>query len=122
MVALPKFARPAMLMLALAGLSASTLAIAQDSKQPAKKAKDVDGKVVINQGKDGKYRFSIYSGKKYMGGQSNFVGYATFDEAAEAFEEFKLVVNAAGKPVVGKKSESGAKEMKEPKKSKKGDK
>lgn len=121
MPAAPTVARFALLLVALVSLAGSTPGVAQDEKKPAKKAKAKadDAKVMINQGKDGKFRFAIYSGGKFAG-QGGLGGYETFAEAAEAFEEFKTIVNAAGKPVAGKKaekSEEGEKEMKAKKKS-----
>lgn len=120
MFAAPKLARLALLMTAFAGLSAATLAVAQDDKKPTKKSKSKadDAKVLINQGKDGKYRFAIYAGKKFVG-QGGFGGYGSFDEAVEAFEEFKAAVNSAGKPVVGKKMEKSEEDEKEAKGKKK---
>ena len=106
MATAPKIARALLLMTALTGLSVSALSVsnAQDKGTPKKSKKD-SGHVEIREGKDGKFRFMIYSGDKFLG-MSAANGFETAKDAEKAFEEFKEVVGGVYKPVVGKKHET----------------
>lgn len=100
-----KTLRSVALMLAMGGLSASTISIvssnsiAQDKKDAKKKddAKKSEkiGSVVIKEGKDGKFRFSIYDGDEKFLGMSGPQGFPTKEDAAKGLERLKAVLKDA---------------------------
>ncbi|MGL6074689.1 MAG: hypothetical protein ACRC8S_11055 [Fimbriiglobus sp.] len=95
------------LMLALGAGAASVLSLstdltAQEKAKEAKKAtaaaKEAKGFIKISEGKDGKFRFSIYEDiegdekDKYIVGS---VAYATKEEAAKGVEKIKSILKDA---------------------------
>lgn len=98
-------------------LAAAGQPTAAQKEGPKKKAAAA-GTVVIKQGKDDKYRFSIYDGNDKFLGMSPANGFETKAEAVKALEHLKEVLKDA-KVVDGKKAaakdEDDEKEMKEEK-------
>lgn len=114
-----KFLRSAALMLAMGGLSASMISLvssdsnAQEKKEAPKKKDDKKaekiGSIVIKEGKDGKFRFSIYDGDEKFLGMSGPQGFPTKEDAAKGVERLKAVLKDA-KTEYAKKDEVKEKE------------
>lgn len=126
-----KYLRSAALMLAMGGLSASMISIvssdsnAQEKKEAPKKKADKIGSVVIKEGKDGKFRFSIYDGDEKFLGMSGPQGFPTKEDAAKGLERLKSVLKDAKTEYAKKdevKDEDKADEKKKDEKKKKDDK
>lgn len=90
----------AALVVGLAG--AGGVAPAQD-KKGTKTAPAKGGVIEINEGKDGKFRFSVRDADgKYLGG--NLTGFATKEDAAKAVDALKAALGTA-KIEYGKKDD-----------------
>lgn len=100
-----KLIRLTALMMAFAVVAVpATVSVAQDGKKDVKKKEPADkkeskkaapGKIEINEGKDGKFRFSVRDADgNYLGG-SGPIGYATKADAVKAIETLKEVIATA---------------------------
>jgi uncharacterized protein YegP (UPF0339 family) len=69
---------------------------AQDKKKDAKTQPAKGGGVVkVSEGKDGKFRFSVYDADEKFVGGSGPVGYATKEDAAKAIDGLKATLATA---------------------------
>ncbi len=107
MSAVPKLARAAFLMVALAGLSASALSVshAQTKDKDAAKKTAKKGRIEIREGKDEKFRYFVYNGDGKTLAMST-VGYKSAKDAEKAVEEMKDVVAGVSKVTMGEKKEA----------------
>ncbi len=66
----------------------------KDTKKDTKAAKG-GGSIEVNEGKDGKYRFTIRDGDGKLLAMSGPTGFATKDDAVKALENLKTVLPTA---------------------------
>jgi uncharacterized protein YegP (UPF0339 family) len=106
-----KFVRSAALMLALAAGTSTVISMSAVDLSAQEKAKDTKketktdkseksekvkaGSIDIKEGKDGKFRFSIYDGDEKFVAMSGPGGYATKEDAIKGVEKLKLVLKDA---------------------------
>jgi len=111
-----KWTRNLALMLAMGSFSITALSVASlDSQAQDKKTKSTKpGKILIKEGKDGKFRFNLYDGNEKFIAMSGPSGFATKEDALKAVETAKLILNE-GKVEYGKATMEED-EPKEPKK------
>lgn len=124
MPAVPKLARAAFLMVALAGLSASALSVSHAQTKDKESAKKTakKGKIEIREGKDEKFRFFVYNGDGKLLAMSSPAGYKSAKDAEKGVEEMKDVITGVAKVTMGEKKESDDDMPAKGKKDKKGDK
>jgi uncharacterized protein YegP (UPF0339 family) len=96
-------------------LSLSTDINAQEKTKEAKKAEDKKGSgkvgsIEIKEGKDSKFRFSIYDGDEKFVAMSGPQGFATKEDAAKAVEKLKTVLKDAKVEYVKKDEKEEKKE------------
>lgn len=110
-----KFVRCLGLSAALAALTvaADPAVVAQDkkAKKPEVKTATSKGTVKIGEGKDGKFRFSIYDGDNVFLGMSSAKGFDTRAEAVKGVEALKAAL-ANAKVVDKPKTDEDEKEPK----------
>lgn len=118
---MPKLVHASALLVALFALSVpATIGVAQDAKKAAKAKDDKKatkpGSIVITEGKDEKFRFTIRDADGKLLAMSGPTGFATKEDAAKAVDTLKEVLEIS-KVSYGKKKEADDKD--EPKKKKK---
>ena len=91
---------------ALAVLAVVPAGVAQEKKAKKKEpaAESKAGEVRINEGKDGKFRFTVYNAGGTLVAQSGLSGFATKEDAVKGVEALKETL-ATAKVVDGKKTE-----------------
>jgi uncharacterized protein YegP (UPF0339 family) len=68
---------------------------AQDKTKKTTQPAKGGGVVKVSEGKDGKFRFSVYDGDEKFVGGSGPVGYATKEDAAKAIDGLKAALASA---------------------------
>ena len=97
-----KSVRVVALLLALGGLSASAVSVAQDKGKKSDKMM-AKGHIEIKQGQDDKFRFFVRDGDDKLVAASSPTGYETAAMAEKDIEKLKEIMAHAGKPKMMKK-------------------
>jgi hypothetical protein len=79
------------LLLAISGIGRDS-AVAQDTKKPGASAA---GKIEINEGKDGRFRFFVRDGEGKLLAMSGGAGFESPDDAKTAVQKLKDVIKTA---------------------------
>ena len=87
-----KLARCLALVAAMATVSAAALSVADAQEKGKKAAGKTSGTIVVNEGKDGKYRFTIRDTDGKFLAQSSPISFATKDDALKGVEKLKAAL------------------------------